>query len=137
MNTRLQEKFGWTTNIIYYDVKNFSLETEFNDDTDDELGLRKSGASKEEKSLPIVQMGIFMDEQGLPISIKTFPENTLDNLTMINSLKENIENLNLKRFIFVGNIDMYWENNTYCLSNYNNGYIISKSIEKTSAVEKN
>ena len=36
------------------------------------------GVSKQEKRSPIVQMGLFMDEQGLPISIETFPGNTLD-----------------------------------------------------------
>ena len=47
-----------------------------------------------------------MDEQGLPISIETFPGNTLDHLTMINALTNTVDKLNLSRFIFVGDRGM-------------------------------
>lgn len=143
INKNLIEKFKRTTNIIYYDVTNFFFEIEEPDE--DEVndngdiiskGLRKFGVCKEERKLPIVQMGLFMDEQGLPISIETFPGNTLDHLTMIDALNNTIENLNLSRFIFVGDRGMYRGNNTYHLINKNNGYIISKSIDKTTKEEK-
>ena len=77
-----------------------------------------------------------MDEQGLPISIETFPGNTLDHLTMIDALKNTVSELNLPRFIFVGDRGMYRGNNTAYLLDTNNGYIISKSIEKTTKKEK-
>ena len=94
------------------------------------------GVSKEQRRQPIVQMGLFMDENGIPISIETFPGNTLDHLTMQKALNNTIDNLNLDRFIFVGDRGMYRGDNTYYLINHNNGYIISKSIEKTSQEEK-
>lgn len=71
-----------------------------------------------------------MDNTGIPISIETFPGNTLDHLTMQKALSNTIDNLNLDRFIFVGDRGMYRGDNTYYLTNHNNGYIISKSIEK-------
>ena len=134
VNKRLIDKFSRTTNIIYYDVTNFFFEIEEPDD--DEDGLRKMGVCKEQRKQPIVQMGLFMDEQGVPISIETFPGNTLDHLTMQTALNNTIDNLNLNRFIFVGDRGMYRGDNSYYLTERNNGYIISKSIEKTSLEEK-
>ena len=142
MNTALVKSFGRTTNCIFYDCTNFFFETERPDsdtlDENDEIiekGLRKFGVSKEERHLPIVQMGMFIDEQGIPISIETFSGNTLDHLTVPKSL-QNVDNLNYKRYIFVGDRGMYRGNNTAYLVNKNNGYIVSKSIEKTSKKEK-
>jgi transposase len=77
-------------------------------------------------------MGLFMDEQGLPISIETFPGNTLDHLTMIDALSNTVDKLNLSRFIFVGDRGMCSGTNMVHLLKRNHGYIISKSIEKTS-----
>ncbi len=134
VNSRLITKFNRTTNIIYYDVTNFFFETNEPDESDD--SLRKMGVSKENRKQPIVQMGLFMDEQGVPISIETFPGNTLDHLTLKQALNKSINNLNLDRFILVGDRGMYRGDNSYYLTNMNNGYIISKSIEKTSKEEK-
>ena len=55
-----------------------------------EKGLRKMGVSKEERTLPIVQMGLFMDDQGIPIAIETFPGNTLDHLTLRPALRKTL-----------------------------------------------
>ena len=134
VNNRLISKFNRTTNVIYYDVTNFFFEIEEPDE--EENDLRKMGVSKEHRKQPIVQMGLFMDEQGVPISIETFPGNTLDHLTLKNALNKSINNLNLDRFILVGDRGMYRGDNSYYLTNMNNGYIISKSIEKTSKDEK-
>jgi transposase len=142
INKNLTEKFKRTTDIIYYDVTNFFFEIGQPDadvTLDDETvskGVRKFGVSKEERHLPIVQMGLFMDEQGLPISIETFPGNTLDHLTMIDALSNTVDKLNLSRFIFVGDRGMCSGTNMVHLLKRNHGYIISKSIEKTNAEER-
>lgn len=142
INKSLIKSFHRTTHVVFYDVTNFYFEIEHPDDDkeDDEgnvtKGLRKMGVSKEERKLPIVQMGLFMDEQGVPISIEIFPGNTLDHLTVTEALEKSIEPLDMKRFIFVGDRGMYRGNNTSHLINTNNGYIVSKSIEKTAKKEK-
>lgn len=133
INKRLINNFHRTTNVIYYDVTNFFFEI---DEPDDNDSLRKMGVSKENKKQTIVQMGLFMDEQGIPISIESFPGNTLDHMTMQKSLKNTVDGLNLGRFIFVGDRGMYKGDNTHYLVNNNNGYIISKSLEKTAKEEK-
>lgn len=80
INTNLVKKANRSPKIIYYDVTNFYFEIE-NPDEDilDEneniiqKGIRKNVVCKEERKLPIVQMGLFMDDNGIPISIETFP----------------------------------------------------------------
>ncbi len=142
MNKSLINKFGRTTNTIYYDVTNFFFETEkADDDIEDEdgnitKGIRQFGVSKEQRKLPIVQMGLFMDEQGVPISIETFPGNTLDHLTMIKALSNTVDNMELSRYIFVGDRGMCSYKNICHLIDHNNGYVISKSIEKSKDEEK-
>ena len=143
INRSLIRSFGRSTHIIYYDVTNFYFEIESPDDDqyDDagnivKKGTRKNGVCKEERKLPIVQMGLFMDEQGIPVSIEIFPGNTLDHLTVIDALKNTVEGLNLPRFIFVGDRGMYKGNNAFYITDTNNGYVMSKSIEKTNKEEK-
>lgn len=80
INTNLVKKANRSPKIIYYDVTNFYFEIE---DPDEDIlnengdiiqkGIRKNGVCKEERKLPIVQMGLFMDDNGIPISIESFP----------------------------------------------------------------
>ena len=138
INSTLTEKFNRKTDIVYYDVTNFFFETEV-PDKDEEgnvIGDRQFGVSKEERHLPIVQMGLFMDQNGIPISIETFPGNTLDHLTMIKACNNTINNLDLSRFIFVGDRGMCNYKNICHLLDHNNGYVISKSIKKSTDEDK-
>lgn len=141
INANLINKFNRTTEYIYYDVTNFFFEIERPDEDEeisDEIvkGLRQHGVSKEERKLPIVQMGLFMDDQGIPISIEVFPGNTLDHLTVIDGLKHTIDSLELSRFIFVGDRGMCSYKNLCHLIDHNKGYVVSRSIEKSTNEEK-
>ena len=141
MHKSLVSSFNRTTSCIYYDCTNFFFETEmpdddtYNDGNIVDKGIRKFGVSKEERHLPIVQMGMFIDEQGIPISIDVFPGNTLDHLTVPKSLSS-VNELIYDKYIFVGDRGMYRGNNSAYLVNSNHGYIVSKSIEKTAKEER-
>ena len=73
LNTKLMQQTGRKNSVIYYDVTNFYFETDRpdeeieNEDGTISKGIRQNGVSKEERKLPIVQMGLFMDENGIPI----------------------------------------------------------------------
>jgi len=141
INTELIKKNNRLPKIIYYDVTNFFFEIERPDDDieqDDKIitGIRKFGVSKEERHLPLVQMGLFLDDQGVPISIEMFPGNRLDHLTVKPALKNNIDNLDYSRFIFIGDRGICNYPNIIHLLNNNNGYILSKSLKKSSNEEK-
>ena len=143
INTNLVKKAHRSPEIIYYDVTNFYFEIEEPDeDTFDEdgnlieKGQRKIGVSKEERKLPIVQMGLFMDDAGIPIAIETFPGNTLDHLTLRPALKKNINGLDFSRFIMVADRGICNYQNLLHVLDAGNGYIVSKSLLKSTKEEQ-
>ena len=143
MNTNLVKKAGRSPSVIYYDVTNFYFEIE---DPDDDIldeegevlekGQRKFGVCKEERHQPIVQMGLFMDDQGIPIAIESFPGNTLDHLTLRPALQKNIDDLEFSRFIMVADRGICNYINLLHLLDSGHGYVVSKSLLKTTAKEQ-
>ena len=137
LNKAMINKFNRQSSLVFYDVTNFYFEIEDpDDDIDDEKGIRKMGVSKEERKSPIVQMGLFMDEQGFPISVEMFPGNTLDHQTVIGALKASVDNMKYERFIFIGDRGMTNYPNLLHITSLGNGYIISKSTLKSTKQDK-
>jgi len=143
MNTNLVKKANRSPEVIFYDVTNFYFEIERpdEDEIDDEgniivRGQRKMGVCKEERKLPIVQMGLFMDDNGIPIAIESFPGNTLDHLTLRPALKKSIDNLDFSRFIMIADRGICQYNNLLHILDAGNGYIVSKSLLKSTREEQ-
>ena len=143
INTNLVKKAGRSPEIIYYDVTNFYFEIE---DPDDDIldedgnvlekGRRKMGVCKEERKLPIVQMGLFMDDNGIPIAVESFPGNTLDHLALRPALKKNIDDLDFSRFILIADRGICNYMNLLHVLDTGNGYIVSKSLLKSTKKEQ-
>ena len=143
MNTNLVKKTKRSPQVIFYDVTNFYFEIERpdGDETDAEgnilvKGQRKMGVSKEERKLPIVQMGLFMDDNGIPIAIESFPGNTLDHLTLRPALKKTIDNLDFSRFIMIADRGICQYKNLLYILDAGNGYIVSKGLLKSTRNEQ-
>ena len=143
MNTCISRGIGRNTDTVFYDVTNFFFEIEEPDvDVLDEegnvveKGLRKMGVSKENRKQPIVQMGLFLDGNGIPISVKMFPGNTLDHLTLRTAMRNTVDNLNLSRFILVADRGMYSGTNMCHVLNQGNGYIVSRSLKKSTVQDR-
>lgn len=143
MNTCISREIGRETRTVFYDVTNFFFEVEepdedLLDESDNviEKGLRKMGISKENRKQPIVQMGLFLDDNGIPISIEMFPGNTLDHLTLRTAMKNTVDMLDLKRFILIADRGMYSGTNMCHVLNQGNGYIVSKSLKKSTKKER-
>lgn len=81
------------TRVIYYDCTNYYFEIE---DVDD---FRKYGHSKEHRPNPIVQLGMFMDSDGLPLAFCVNPGNTPETQTMQPLEEKLADNFNLSTFI--------------------------------------
>lgn len=143
INTNLVKKAGRSPEVIYYDVTNFYFEIE---DADDDItnedgevlekGKRKLGVSKEERHQPLVQMGLFMDDEGIPIAIESFPGNTLDHLTLRPAMKKTIDDLDFSRFILIADRGICNYVNLLHLLDAGNGYIVSKSLLKSTKKEQ-
>jgi transposase len=93
------------TGVIYYDCTNYYFEIEeadrdrVKDDGTVELGLRKYGHSKENRPNPIVQLGMFMDADGMPLAFCINPGNTAETQTIV-PLEEKLANdFNLSDFV--------------------------------------
>lgn len=151
MNSKIkQSSIGRQEDLLFYDVTNYFFETMYGDDDEYEVdeegnvlkdekgkpivkepGLRKKGVSKENRKEPIVQMGLFIDNQGIPVSYKVFPGNTQDKTTFKNVLQTDIKDMNLGRIIAVADNGMNSQENKYLLVDDGNGYIVSKSVKKS------
>lgn len=143
MNTCISRGIGRNTSTVFYDVTNFFFEVEEPDedilDEDGNViakGFRQEGVSKENRKQPIVQMGLFLDDNGIPISIEMFPGNTLDHQTLRTSMRNTVDTLDLDRFILIADRGMYSGTNMCHVVNQGDGYIVSKSIKKSSKVER-
>ena len=69
---------------LYYDVTNYYFEM----DGEDEEGLRKKGVSKEHRPEAVVQMGLLLDAEGMPLDYELFPGNVNDMSTMLPMMRE-------------------------------------------------
>lgn len=88
-----KDLLGRNTSVIYYDCTNFFYEST------SETELRRPGASKENRRTPIVQMGIFMDADGLPLAFNINPGNTNEQVTLRPLEKMIGERMDIEEFI--------------------------------------
>lgn len=142
MNSSIQKGIGRDTSQLFYDVTNYYFEIgDPDDDTCDAegkmigKGIRKNGVSKEQRQLPIVQMSMFLDNSGIPVSIAMYPGNTLDFQTAVPSYDDTIRKMGIKgRFIFIADRGICTGPIMWDLLRHGNGYIISKPLKKTKTV---
>ena len=151
MNTKIKNSsIGRKTDLTYYDVTNYYFETMYGDEdvyeldenneiVKDELGnpiivkkgFRKKGVSKENSNGPIVQMGLFIDNNGIPVSHKLFPGNTQDKTTFKDVLEKDVDEMDLGHIVVVADNGMNTQENKYLIIDKGNGYIVSKSVKKS------
>ena len=150
MNTCITRGTRRKTGTVFYDVTNFFFEVE-DADPDEEVetvaadgtrsvetvkGLRQRGVSKENRPQPIVQTGLFLDDQGIPLSMEEFPGNTLDAQTLKDAMRRTVDNFEMGRFILVADRGMYSGTNMLKVTDGGNGYIVAKSLLKSTAAER-
>lgn len=122
LNERIKQLYGRDSSLVYYDVTNYYFEIDEPDD------LRKRGVSKEHRPNPIVQMGLFMDAAGIPITFQLFPGNTNDCLTLRPNLSRIQKQYNLGKVVVVADKGMTTGDNIYYTLSAKNGYVFSMSI---------
>lgn len=142
MNHKIKQSVGRNTDICYYDVTNYYFEIEQNDvDFVDKNGvaregMRKRGPSKEKRSEPIVQMGLFTDDQGIPIAYQLFPGNNIDQTTLRPAMKKSIDKLKFGRVIIVADGGLNSDKNIAHILSAGNGYILSRSTKRSTTAVK-
>ena len=133
---------GRDEQLGYYDVTNYYFEIPYEDE--DELddqgnlvkkGRRKRGPSKEHRKDPIIQMGLLMDSNGIPIAFNTFAGNDSEKTTMLPAIRRVKRDFSIDRIIVVADRGLNTSDNTALLSGKNDddmkgndGYVYGQSI---------
>ena len=127
MNASLEESRGpRDASCLYYDVTNYYFEC------GEEDGFRMRGVSKEHRPSPIVQMGLFLDSDGLPLGYELFPGNRNDVTTLLPAMsKAGVRDLPRgERVVVVADKGLNTSANIAACVLDGNGYIFSQSVRK-------
>ncbi len=122
LNDRIRQLHGRDTSLVYYDVTNYYFETDKTTDS------KKKGLSKEHVPNPIVQMGLFIDNNGIPITYQLFPGNTNDCLTYRPNLSRIKKEYDLGRVVVVADKGMTTGDNVWYTLSAKDGYVFSMSV---------
>lgn len=122
LHERIKKQYGRNTDLVYYDVTNYYFEIDEQDD------LRRNGVSKEHRPDPIVQMGLFIDTNGIPINYRLFPGNNPDKTTLIPALGIIQRDYSLGRIIIVADKGLTTGDNIWYILSAKNGYVLSYSV---------
>ena len=125
INDRIKEIIGRDSSYAYYDVTNYYNEIDFPKDEND---LRQRGVSKEHRVDPIIQLGLFIDSNGIPISMSLFKGNTSDTKTLQPVMQEIKNNYELNRLVVVADKGLNSSSNINYIINNNDGYVVSQII---------
>ena len=126
IHERIVEQYDRKTDLLYYDVTNYYFEIDEQDE------FRKKGPSKEHRPNPIVQMGLALDRQGIPLSYQLFEGNTHDSQTMMPVLKTIKKQFKTDRIIVVADKGLNSGDNIAFNTALGDGYVYSQSIRGAS-----
>lgn len=112
------------TGVLYYDCTNYFFEIEHED------GNKQYGPSKDHKPNPIVQMGLFMDGDGIPLAFSINKGNMNEQMTLKPLEKKILSDFELSKFIVCTDAGLASENNRKFNSKDERAFITTQSIKK-------
>ncbi len=112
------------TGVLYYDCTNYFFEIEQED------GLKQYGISKEHRPSPIIQMGLFMDGNGIPLAFSINKGNTNEQVTLTPLEKQILADFNLSKFIVCTEAGLASINNRKFNDKDDRAFITTQSIKK-------
>ena len=116
--------------VLYYDCSNFYFETEQADE------LRKYGKSKENRPNPIVQMGLFMDGDGIPIAFDIFDGASNEQPSLKPLEKKLIKDFNFDQFVVCTDAGLGSEANRRFNSINERSFVVTQSLKKLQEEER-
>ena len=112
------------TSILYYDCTNYFFEIE------QESGLRQYGYSKEHRPNPIVQMGLFMDGDGIPLAFSITSGNTNEQTTLTPLEQKILDDFKLSKFIVCTDAGLASNANRKFNDKNDRAFITTQSVKK-------
>jgi transposase len=128
LNDRVKKIAGRDSAYAFYDVTNYYFEKDFNSPQGE---YQQRGVSKEHRTEPIVQLGLFMDSNNLPLAMSVFPGNTSDSVTLQPAMSEIKKSYNLGRLIVVADKGLNSSSNIDYIVNNGDGYVVSQVLRGT------
>ena len=125
LNERIKMTIGRDLSHAFYDVTNYFFEIDCPDGEED---LRKKGVSKEHRVDPIASMGLFIDSNGLPVSMAIFPGNTSELLTLQPAMKDIKQSYGLGRLTVVADKGLNSSKNIDAIINAGDGFVFSQIL---------
>jgi len=125
LNDKIKTLVGRDASYAFYDVTNYYFEKDFPEDKGE---YQQRGVSKDHKTEPIIQLGLFMDSNNLPIAMSTFPGNTSDSLTLQPAMNDIKASYNLGRLIVVADKGLNSTSNIDYIVNNGDGYVVSQIL---------
>ncbi len=123
-NHKVSEKYMLDTTNTFFDCTNFYFEIDKEDD------LRKKGPSKENRKSPIVSMGLLLDSNQIPISMKIFPGNESEKPVIRDVINDMKRKNNIKgKTVQVADKGLNSGTNIYNAIKAKDGYIFSKAVK--------
>lgn len=116
--------------ILYYDCSNYYFEIE------QEEGSRKYGKSKEHRPNPIVQMGLFVDGDGIPLAFSLFPGNQNEQTSLKPLEQKILQEFGHQKFIYCSDAGLASESNRAYNHIGERAFIVTQSIKKLKAEER-
>ena len=110
--------------ILYYDCTNFFFEIEQED------GVKQYGISKEHRPNPIVQMGLFMDGNGIPLAFNINKGNTNEQVTLTPLEKQILSDFNLSKFVVCTDAGLASTANRKFNNKKDRAFITTQSVKK-------
>ena len=143
LHYRVSSLIGRESEKAYYDVTNYYFEIPYEDedskDTERKV-KRKKGPSKEHRKDPIIQMGLLMDTNGIPMAFHTFSGNESEKTNMLPEIQRVKKDYEIDRIIVVADRRLNTSDNTSILSGTNasdeknnDGYVYGQSIRGADA----
>ena len=118
------ELYKRNSGILYYDCTNYFFEIE------QEHGLKQYGYSKEHKPNPIVQMGLFMDGDGIPLAFSITKGNTNEQLTLKPLEQKILDDFKLSKFVVCTDAGLASNSNRRFNDQYERAFITTQSVKK-------
>ncbi len=118
------------TDVIYYDCTNYYFEIEQAD------GDKQYGYSKDHKPNPIVQMGLFMDRDGIPLAFCINPGNTNEQVTLKPLEKKLLSDFSLSRFVVCTDAGLSSHDNRRFNDRGGRAFITTQSVKKLKAFQE-
>lgn len=142
LHDRVCKLLGRDNQLGYYDVTNYYFEIPYEDEDEYaengnmiKKGQKKRGPSKEHRKDPIIQMGLLMDSNGIPMAFNTFSGGESEKLSLLPTIRRVKKDFALERVIVVADRGLNTSDNTAFLSGKNHddmagndGYVYGQSV---------